>query len=626
MAACLPEASVQAFEAAGGGTLASAFAITGSCDTDDVAFHASSMTCMASCTAGSPAATILGRLQRVIQSLPFVCTSGATYPCPLPRAAHHEDDNADMCHSAAMYISAHEDSGCKSTLLGSVRVAACTPKGSYGTTTVYVYHQQPGSSAIAAAPVQPGNGVCGGGGVVALVFIRGHGCASRSLTAAVRRKCVEHFQPSAGSTTGRARTPPRTYALARSPPTPDALQRMRDSVEAVVRGCIAVLQPSATRAGVGCAHDPGTPPEGRVMCPNDAVSLLTSLFCPQEMNNIWNLHPLYGMEVSGLTVCPDGRLCREAACALLAHASRECVDVLGTRNCAVDGGSSDDTVAQNTPAAVLQVETGGAAVDLFTTPILPGSATNSQEQTSVWFNYSGNLGGEPLVSGDIVFNGTAREPMREASWDPLVQPCQHPDVTHTPHSATMTWTARMPWTPSARNASTPHSSPVSASSPAFVCHPACVTKTLMAATHATQAAFASALCPAEHAALHAQYRRFLLAWGLEGSVDCASQSCGMGPPLFTDHDRRTCATCGTCGCVDVTAPDVRVVHSDSAGVPCAAARQPCASCYIEAVLYRRYPHAPCEAVGCLLHCISLLQGVFRAHAHATNEWIDKLYL
>lgn len=48
-----------------------------------------------------------------------------------------------------------------------------------------------------------------------------------------------------------------------------------------------------------------------------------------------------------------------------------------------------------------------------------------QEQHNNWFNYSGLLGREPLISAEIDFNATARQPMREASWYRLVQPYQY---------------------------------------------------------------------------------------------------------------------------------------------------------------------------------------------------------
>lgn len=41
-----------------------------------------------------------------------------------------------------------------------------------------------------------------------------------------------------------------------------------------------------------------------------------------------------------------------------------------------------------------------------------------------WFNYSGILGREPIVSAALLFNGTARQPEREGSWYRLVQPYQ----------------------------------------------------------------------------------------------------------------------------------------------------------------------------------------------------------
>jgi hypothetical protein len=48
-----------------------------------------------------------------------------------------------------------------------------------------------------------------------------------------------------------------------------------------------------------------------------------------------------------------------------------------------------------------------------------------QEKSNNWFNYSGILGKEPLVSVEIDFNSTARQQMREASWYRLVQNYQY---------------------------------------------------------------------------------------------------------------------------------------------------------------------------------------------------------
>jgi hypothetical protein len=46
------------------------------------------------------------------------------------------------------------------------------------------------------------------------------------------------------------------------------------------------------------------------------------------------------------------------------------------------------------------------------------------EKANNWFNYSGLLGMEPIVSAELDFNSTARQPPREGSWYRLVQPYQ----------------------------------------------------------------------------------------------------------------------------------------------------------------------------------------------------------
>lgn len=47
------------------------------------------------------------------------------------------------------------------------------------------------------------------------------------------------------------------------------------------------------------------------------------------------------------------------------------------------------------------------------------------EANNAWFNYSGILGREPLQAAELMFDSTARAPMRAASWYRLVQPYQY---------------------------------------------------------------------------------------------------------------------------------------------------------------------------------------------------------